>query len=353
MDTLTHALTGAVLARATASGTPDPHKLSVRARVLAGAAAAAVPDVDFVLGYVSPVVYLENHRGLTHSILLLPLWALMLAWAFSRIARDPRGPRPWFGVCALGVASHIAGALITSFGTMILAPVSRDRFGIGTTFIIDLWFTGILAAGLVGSLILRRSRVPAVVASLVLVGYVGVQAIQKEEAERFGARYAAEQKIPAATVEAHPRPVSPFNWTVFVSTGERIDFAHVNLRRREAKADPGPDAGFIARLDAPYRPLDDARWQTRTRYGETQQQRALARSAWEASELAFFRWFADLPAYDGTAPGTSCVWFRDLRFETPGRGVTPFRYGVCRDGPDDRWRLHAVSDAGAAQRVER
>ena len=352
MDTLTHALTGAVLARATASRTPGPNRLSIRARVLAGAAAAAFPDIDFVLGYVSPVVYLENHRGLTHSILLLPLWALVLAWACSRISRDPRGPRPWFGVCALGLASHIAGDLITSFGTMILAPVSDHRFGIGTTFIIDLWFTGILVAGLVGSLIFRGSRLPAAAASLVLVSYVGLQAIQKEEAERFGARYADAQKLPAATVEAQPRPVSPFNWTVFVRSGERIDFAHVNLLRRQAKPEPTPDTGFIARLDAPYRPLDDARWQTRTRYGETPQERALARSAWGASELAFFRWFADLPAYDGTAPGKSCVWFRDLRFETPGRGTTPFRYGVCRDGPDDRWRLHTVNDAGAAQRLK-
>src|SRR5919106_1450101 len=112
MDTLTHALSGAVVARATAPRTPGPNELSVRARVLAGAAAAAFPDIDHVLGYISPVVYLEYHRGLTHSILLLPLWALMLAWTCSRIARDPRGTGPWFGVCALGLAVHIAGDLI-------------------------------------------------------------------------------------------------------------------------------------------------------------------------------------------------------------------------------------------------
>src|SRR5919106_4911233 len=120
MDTLTHALSGAVLARATAPRTPGPNQLSVRARVLAGAAAAAFPDIDFVLGYLSPVVYLEHHRGPTHSILLLPLWALVLAWACSRVSRDHFGPAPWFGVCVLGLAAHIAGDLITSFGTMIL-----------------------------------------------------------------------------------------------------------------------------------------------------------------------------------------------------------------------------------------
>ena len=62
-------------------------------------------------------------------------------------------------------------------------------------------------------------------------------------------------------------------------------------------------------------------------------------AAWRADALAFFRWFADLPALDGVGLDGRCVWFRDLRFETPGRGVTPFRYGVCRDGADGHWRL--------------
>jgi inner membrane protein len=136
--------------------------------------------------------------------------------------------------------------------------------------------------------------------------------------------------------------VSPFNWTVFIEAGERIQYAHVNVRRREAKPEPTADAGFITRLDAPYRPLDDARWISRLRYGETAREQELAKSAWSASSLEFFRWFADVPAYDGMTPGTSCVWFRDLRFETPGRAGVPFRYGVCREGPDDRWHLQAM-----------
>src|SRR5512145_2615902 len=99
MDTFTHALSGALLARATAPGIPSDDTLSLRARVAAGSAAAAAPDIDFVLGFVSPIVYLETHRGVTHSLLLLPLWAFALAWLFAKIARDRRGFAPWFGVC--------------------------------------------------------------------------------------------------------------------------------------------------------------------------------------------------------------------------------------------------------------
>jgi inner membrane protein len=340
MDTLTHALAGALLARATAPATARPGALPPTARVLAGGFAAAFPDIDFVLGYVSPVVYLEHHRGITHSILLLPAWALVVAWLCALAARDSRGIGRWYPVCMLGIASHIALDLITSFGTMILAPVSKERFAFGTTFIIDLWFSGIILAGLAASWYWRRTRVPAVLASLALAGYVGLQAIAKAEAERFGTRHAQALGLTGAQVEAHPRPVSPLNWTVFVTSGERIAYAHVNLLRRKPRPEPDDDAGLIERLNAPYRPLADAYWKTRLRYGADEGVRELARSAWNAKALGFFRWFAQVPAFDGISDDGACVWFRDLRFDTPGRGGTvPFRYGVCRNGPTGRWQL--------------
>jgi inner membrane protein len=342
MDTLTHALSGALLGRATAPRQPAPDSLSLRARVLAGAAAAAFPDLDFVLGYVSPVAYLENHRGVTHSLLLLPLWALLLAWLLAKIARDRRGPGPWYGICAIGLAAHVAGDLITSFGTMILAPVSRERFGLGTTFIIDLWFTGIIVAGLLGSLLFRDTRLPARIAAGVLVAYVGFQALQKDEATGLGERYAAAQGWRNARVSVQPRPVSPFNWTVFVETDDRVDFAHVNTRRDHVLPAAEASSGFVARLDAAYRPLAQAQWNTRSRYGHSDRERVLARAAWSAGSLAFFRWFADVPVVDGVSPDGTCVWFRDLRFETPGRDRMPFRYGVCRPDADAPWQLQAA-----------
>ena len=339
MDTLTHALSGALVARATAPMRSGEDTLTLRARVAAGTLAAAFPDVDFVLGFTNPIIYLETHRGVTHSVLLLPLWALLLALVTARLTGDPRGWRPWFGVAALGIATHIAGDLITSFGTMILAPASAARFGIGTTFIIDLWFTGIIVAGLLASLAWRRSRVPALAAALTLAGYVAFQATLKEEAERYAGGYAASLGLADARIVVHPRPVSPFNWTAFVMHGDAIAFSHVNLRRRDVPPVPPTDAGLFARLDAAYHPPASAQWHHRTRFGATAHEQAIARSAWNSQALGFFRWFADVPAFDGVAAGSECVGFRDLRFDTPGRDAVPFRFTVCRGAPDAPWRL--------------
>jgi inner membrane protein len=330
LDTLTHALSGALLARAL----PAP-AAAVPRRMAAGFLACAAPDLDFVAALAGPVEYLLNHRGVTHSLVLMPVWAIGVAWLLAKMLREPGGWRALYLVCAAAITLHIAGDLITSYGTMILAPLSDWRAAIGTTFIIDLWFTGIIVAGLIVSAIAWRSRLPAIAALAVLAGYVGLQFVQRQHALEFARQFADAHNLTAARVDAHPRPASPFNWTVFVSDDERQRFAHINLVRREPRR-YRPGDGFIARIDSPYLPLDAAIWVERSRYGEVDP--ALGREAWNTPALGFFRGFAAEPAYDGESDGGRCIWFVDLRFETPGRPGTPFQYGACRDGA--AWRAY-------------
>jgi inner membrane protein len=280
----------------------------------------------------------------THSVLLLPLWALLLSWLLAKMLREPRGWRALYGVTAMALAAHIAGDLITGFGTVVFAPLSDWRAALGATFILDFWFSGIILAGLLLSVVFRKARWPAVAASAVLAGYVGFQYMQKQQALDFGEEYARAQGIKDAAITAHPRPVSPFNWTVFVSDESAHRFAHINLVRREPRR-YRPGEGFIARLDSPYLPLEQAAWVTQTRYGYPPVDE-LGRQAWNAPALGFFRWFAEVPAFDGISEGSTCVWFKDLRFLTPGREAMPFRFGACRDQSGAPWRAYQRLDAG-------
>ncbi len=342
MDTLTHALSGALLARATVPRDAPPHSLP--RRIAAGFFAAAAPDLDFVISYAGPVAYLEHHRGVTHSLLLLPLWALLVSWLLAKILRERGGWRALYGITALSLAAHIVGDVITGFGTIVFAPFSTWRAALGTTFIIDLWFSGIILAGLAFSVVFRRTKLPAIAASVVLAGYVGLQAVQKQKALDFAAAHAEAQGLRDARISAQPRPVSPFNWTVFVSTESEHRFAHVNLVRREPRPYQ-PGEGFIARIDSPYLPIDRAAWVVKTRYGHPPVDE-LGKQAWHSPPLGFFRWFAALPAFDGLSDGSTCVWFFDLRFLTPGRDNLPFRFGACREKPGDPWRAYQRTEPG-------
>lgn len=347
MDTLTHALSGALAVRATAPRADSGHPAWQRPAV--GAIACAFPDLDVVLSAVSPLAYLTQHRGVTHSLLVLPVWALLLAWLAGLAFRRPRGWRDWYAPCAIALATHIAGDLITSFGTMIFAPLSNARFALGTTFIIDLFFTGIILGGLVGSLVFRRSRVPAVAASLALISYVGGQWVLMQRAAEVGQRYASAHGMPDAVIHALPRPPTPLNWTVVVAEGERYRYADLNLARRSPAAPPAADAGLIRRIAAAFEPAESATWHEHSRFG-TGDSAVLARQAWNHPDFAFFRWFAQLPALYRIDRGnpSECVWFHDLRFRVPGRTWDPFRIGMCRD-QGAPWRAYRLSGASERQ----
>ena len=116
----------------------------------------------------------------------------------------------------------------------------------------------------------------------VLAGYVGFQYSQNERALEVS----EAPGLADAKVTVQPRPVTPFNWTVFVSDDEKHRFAHVNLKRKEPRR-YRPGDGFIARVDSPYLPLEQAIWVTRRRYGETDQH--LARPGTRSRSP--FRWF--------------------------------------------------------------
>jgi inner membrane protein len=352
MDTLTHALSGALAGRAT---TPKGARVSVTARVTAGFFAAAFPDTDVLLSLVSPVAYLTHHRGVTHSILLAPAWSFVLAWLFARFNRsDQASWRDYFGVCVIALAMHILGDLITSFGTMIYAPLSDIRVAWDTTFIIDLWFSGIIVAGLGAACVWRRSRMPALAGLAVLTAYVGLQAVQHERAVDFGRRYAERNGLTSAAVSALPRPPLPFNWMVIVSQGDLYHYANVNLVRATPLSEPGPESGLIARLNAAYRPLAQAQWVTVPKYGPDPGQREFIARLFAHHRLNFYRWFAGYPALyriDTGNPST-CVWFEDLRFTTAGRKSNNFTYGLCRENNSADWRPFRLRDDNTPQAID-
>lgn len=353
MDTLTHALSGALLARAL---TPSESAQRDRAgerwfgppvpvghAVAVGFFAAAFPDVDFALRFVSDLAYLRGHRGVTHSIVMLPLWAPLLGGLFAFAARRRAAWKRYAWLAAAAIGIHIAGDWITQFGTMLLAPLSDVRFGLGATFIIDLVVSGILLAGLVASALLRRLRAPALVALALLPAWVGLSYSAKQDVIAFARDYAARAGLRVDFVDAAPRPASPFNWTVFVFDGERYHVAHVNTRRTDPLVATADDH-FIRRFSAPYQPLAQARWEPLPMFGGAADE-ALAREVWAHPEFAFFRWFAMFPLVErvDNGPREVCVWYRDLRFVFPGRDAAPFRYGMCR-AAGGAWALYALDD---------
>lgn len=345
MDTLTHALSGALLARATEPGA-EQRRIPRRTRMAVCFWAAAFPDSDFVLRFVDPLTYLTTHRGLTHSVIMLPLWAIGLALLFQLLYRGRYSWRAFAGICALGIGIHIAGDVITSFGTMILAPLSGWRAQWPTTFIIDPYFTAIVAGGLLASLYWKRTRTPAIVGLAVLGAYVGAQTVWRQRALDIGDAYIAANQMQPARAHALPQPFSPFHWLVMVERPDAYHMSYVSLTREHVRTSP-VDANLLRRVYDSYRPLDQALWQRVPRYGASAEEAEIAKALWDSPVFARYRRFAMFPAVSATEQLREglCVQFSDLRFALRGR-VPPFRYAACRADTAGPWRLYAVSEDG-------
>ena len=153
MDTFTHAFAGALLGKAlfTTRKSETPTELSPQARVAIFAATigSAFPDIDFFYTIFSrdDLALLKYHRYITHSLILLPLWTLLLAWLVRAGAKRFGIAPPSFTWTALatavGITSHLLLDLVTSFGTMIWSPLSNARASWDVVFIVDFTLTAL------------------------------------------------------------------------------------------------------------------------------------------------------------------------------------------------------------------
>lgn len=336
MDNLTHTLSGLVAARLFPA-----NRLPMKTRYFVGALAANAPDLDILLAPFSSQFYLMHHRGETHSLLMLPLWALLLSWFFSRLFKSSSNWKDYYGLIVVALLVHIIGDWITGYGTQLFAPLTNQTYSLGTTFIIDPLLTLILLTGFAASLLIKRSARPARITALITAIWIGTQFYWKQEAIEAGNAYAISQGWKTYQVTAEPRPIAPFNWTVLIQEGDRYHYAHLKLNVYTLQT-AAPDANWLSRALAAFQPTALANWQSIPKFGvETDD--SLARDIWARPELDFFRWFASAPALYRIdhRPQGSCVWFQDLRFVAPGR-EGPFRFGLC--GPE--WKAFRLGRDG-------
>lgn len=123
-----------------------------RARVLTWSLmlGAIFPDSDVFRDIFSHdrLLIVTWHRSITHSLVLLPLWALLLAALTHWYAKRKNWEAPSFaalsGIYAVGILSHILLDLATTFGTMIWSPLEWARPAWDLLFIVDFTFSAIL-----------------------------------------------------------------------------------------------------------------------------------------------------------------------------------------------------------------
>jgi len=305
LDPLTHALSGSLLARAL------PRKPLPTRQVILLMLLTMAPDADFVLKFISDTTYLQYHRGITHSLLMLPLWT----WMFYSLLPKKRLSNPlapW--LIGIAIAMHIFLDLITSFGTMLLAPVSDWRAALDLVFIIDPLFTGCMLLPLLATIIWRKhTRALACTALLLAGAYISLTAWTHDKAIEL----TRSEQPGAQAYAALPLPFSPFHWQLIATWPDYYTRSSVNLLPDFAGSATLFSQAFLDRHMPPLQEPDRLTWQRLPAM-------PAANGLDQLPGVTFYRWFSRFPVL--LAQDDKHMEFGDLRF---GAGVegseSPFR----------------------------
>ncbi len=307
MDTISHGFAGSVFARALAE------RPGARAALILGTAAAMIPDLDFLF-FSNRLDYLRDHRGWTHSFLVLPFLALAIALSAKLFLRQARVLTLWvFAVVSL--ASHILFDWITSFGTMFWTPISRTRYSLDWVFILDPIFTSIGLASMVLAVVFRRhGRRIAAAGAVALLVYLCFCAILHARALANWKRM--DQPPPGVRVAVLPQFLSPFRWMGISEHDGEIHVAFFDIgpfaRGAENPQPPKKWTEILQSVSDYYPPPERARIQ---RFARPPGSPALA-AARALPDWSVYLAFARFPletVYPGKDGGAEVI-VQDLRF---------------------------------------
>ena len=260
MDPLTHTATGLFLCRVGLNRwTPNAAPILMLA--------ANAPDIDVVSAWGGSLNYLHYHRHLTHSLVAMPMMAILpvlLVWGVFRKRVAWAGA---FLAALIAVASHLLLDFTNVYGIRLFLPFSGEWLRLDTTAVIDLWIWGALLLGvavpslsrLVSSEIssgkarsIRHGRASAAFALVFILLYDGGRAVLHRRAVATLESRLYQGEAPSRVV-AIPG-FDPLRWRGLVETAGFYQVSDLDLNGAW-----NPAHGMVFYKAAPEAALDAAR----------------------------------------------------------------------------------------------
>jgi len=200
MDPITHGVTGAMAAYTIS----DSEKRKPAAAV--GFGAALLADLEtFIHMPGDPLFNLEVHRQFTHSLVFIPVGALVAALLLWYFFRNQFTFAKLYLFSFAGYSTHWFMDLITSYGTEIFWPFIDTRYSLNIVSVVDPIFSAGLIIFTAAAIIMNRKQLLAAAWGWLLliltIGFVQNQrahsAMQQMAAER---NHAIERSVVKPTI---------------------------------------------------------------------------------------------------------------------------------------------------------
>ena len=322
MDTFTHCITGAVIAKA------GFNQRLGRIGTVTGAVASFVPDADILMRFFGQQdfsFFIKYHRGPGNSLFFMIPLSLVIALIFNVVSKK-KAFAHFFLLSLLAIAAHNFMDLQTSYGTMLLFPFSNTRFTLDLVFILDLFYSGILLSGFLMAVFWKRRAIGCARITLLMIAlYTGLCAINHWRALSAGHEFAKSHHIKAIEIASLPQPLSPFLWTNFVESDELVYRGFLDLWGHEG---PVRSDSFIGKYKSNFKGFKQVTYRSYAKFPES----PLLRKAFELEGVKLFLWFARFPIVlsEELKDDFYVLKLFDLRFDSM-IGGSPFVYEIVFD----------------------
>jgi len=232
MDSLTHALTGAIIGDAIAG-----QKVGRKA-MLIGAFAANIPDLDVLaLNVFNSVDALFVHRGFSHSILLMILGSAALAYLLNKRFSKRLNFTNWWLLILIPWFSHVSMDIFNTYGTAIFEPFSNTRVSIDSMAIIDLNLLVILLLSLFGIFLTERKpkfkRFLSLASLFAVILYFVAGVLIKAAIEREVKLYLTQNDVSYNRIYSTPVPLTNLAWMVLVEDSASFRVSYINVPKNQ------------------------------------------------------------------------------------------------------------------------
>ncbi|MBL4681461.1 MAG: metal-dependent hydrolase [Pseudomonadales bacterium] len=309
MDPITQGALGAAL----------PLSFSKRSKLkltaLLGCFAGMAPDIDiFIRSANDPLLFLEFHRQFTHSLVFIPIGALICALIAYRWTKKEMAFKASYLICLLGYSTHALLDACTSYGTMLAWPFSYIRIAWNNISVMDPMMTIPLLLLVIFTVKLRKPTL-ARIGMFWVFGYLSLGVFQNTRTEAFGLDIANARGHYPDSVSAKPGLGSLLLWKVIYEWEGRYYVDGV----RSGWALTSYEGSSIEKLDL----SKDLTW--------------LKPGSQQAKDLKRFDWFSH--------------GFLAIDVEDPHL-IIDMRYSVLPNEIKAMWGIRFDTEAGPDQHVE-
>jgi inner membrane protein len=226
-----------------------------------GCLSGMAPDIDvFIRSPTDPLLFLEFHRQFTHSLIFIPVGALICCLLFYRWSKTSLNLKQSYLVCFLAYSTHAVLDACTTYGTQLFWPFSDVRIAWNNVSVIDPFVTIPLLALVIASYRTKKPMLARLGIAWVLI-YLGFGVIQRDRAEAFGQSLAHSRGHQPVSLEARPSFGNLLVWKIIYEYEDRY-YADAIRASWQSKVYPGESIDKLdIRRDLPW--LDPGSQQAR------------------------------------------------------------------------------------------